>query len=142
MANKGHEFQGQQSQFLRPDMVRRVPRDLPSKAISTYLGGIAEDANEELMRALRRQANFSQLIISYTAEPLLVLPATIRTYVLIQNIDSLETLYVGFGFEPSNGIGLLLAADGGFYEPFQVPQNDIWVVGSGAGTVNIIYANG
>lgn len=79
--------------------------------------------------------------IPFDTEPVLILPATERTYFMVQNLSAVALLYMGFGTQPAAGRGFLVEAVNGWYEPFQVPQNDIWIVGNAAGTCTLIWAN-
>lgn len=138
-----HEFQSDKPlDVMHPGLFRRIRRDLPQKAISKYqgVGGPGANAQDEFMQALRRQSDFHQLVLGYDTPQVLILPATPRTYLLIQNLDPAADLYLGFDFQPAINKGLRLIP-GAFYEPFQVPQNDIWAAGSAAGTLTVIYAN-
>jgi len=150
----GHGFQDQESSFLTRSMVQKVPRSTPATAISRYPGaeysppGGSDDLSDlekyqnQMMRAMRRQSNFQQLqSVAFNTTAELILPATERTYFFIQNVSAAALLYVGFGTQPSSGNGILIAAVNGWYEPFMVPQNDVWIVGNAAGTCNILYSN-
>ena len=55
---------------------------------------------------------------------------TYRKFWLIQNKSAAGTLYVGIGWVPNLGNGLVLPAGIG-YEPFAYPTNEIWVLSDG-----------
>jgi hypothetical protein len=148
----GHEFQNQKPMFLGRGMLQKLPRSLPDRALHSYNGakfnpGGGDDLSdlekyqEEMMRAMRRQSNFHHVEFPFTTTAQLILPATTRTYFMVQNISAASLLYVGFGIQPAAGSGVLIEAVNGWFEPFQVPQNDIWIVGNGAGTAQVLYAN-
>jgi len=52
-----------------------------------------------------------------------------RKFLVIQNKDGAGTLYVGFGWIPTPGNGLVLGPGVG-YEPYSYPINEIYVLGS------------
>lgn len=148
----GHEFQSQKPKNLTRGMIQRLSRSLPQRALSSYPGAAfnpggdddmsdLEKYQELMMRAMRRQSNFNQFEATYTTAPQLILPASSRTYFMIQNVAAANLLYVGFGDQSAAGRGILIEAVNGFYEPFQVPQNDVWIAGNGTGLCNILYAN-
>lgn len=97
----------------------------------------------ELLKAVYRKADFSPVNFNATnAASLLLRTQEERTYLLIQNLSA-NDFYVGIGYQPTPTTGVLLPA-GAVYEPFQVPQNDIWVLGSvaAAQTGVLLYSNG
>jgi hypothetical protein len=97
----------------------------------------------ELLKAIYRKSDFSPINFNATnVAALLLRSQEERTYVLIQNL-SVADIYVGIGYQPTPTTGVLLPA-GAVYEPFQVPQNEIWVLGSQAAAQAgvLLYANG
>lgn len=150
---RGHEFQNDIAHDLPLSALSQTPRDAFSKAIRKYRANavaasqLALETGEAnplaILYALQRKANFTQLSLPYTTISSNVLPAQARTYIFLQNLSAAQNLYVGFGFQPNGiaGIGLRIPP-GGFYEPFQVPQNDIFVAGDGVGVVTVLFANG
>ena len=60
-----------------------------------------------------------------------------RKFLLIQNKDAANTIYLGFGWIPTPGNGLVLAP-GQSYEPYTYPVNEIWALSSGASTAGLI----
>lgn len=154
---RGHEFQNDQGHDLPLNALARTPRNMFPKSVRIYgndPGGIvtAALANTDpavpfdwraLLLSMQRKANFVPMPFQYTTAPTLVLPRQDRTYLIIQNLDAAANLFVGPSFKPDgvNGIGLRVAP-GAAYEPFEVPQNDIWLAGSAPGNCFIIYANG
>ncbi len=134
-----HEFQRQRSRGLTPEMVATTPRNIGNRALSTYIGG---DSPEEVRERInRRQVEFSQTTFDYDTEPFLQLPAGPRTYFLLQNLDAAFAIFVGFGTLPDQAAsrGLKIAA-GQAYEPYMIPQNDVWICGTGVGKATLIYA--
>lgn len=69
--------------------------------------------------------------VTFTAglTPIKIQDLTYRKFFLIQNKSAAGTLYVGFGYQPNSGNGLVLPAGVG-YEPFTYPINEIWVAAS------------
>jgi hypothetical protein len=96
-----------------------------------------------LVYAAQRKANFQSVVGVVGVVPILIRPAESRTYMILQNTSAANTLFVGIGYQPTGtgtGItGLILAANGGNYEPSAIPQEDIWVLGSAAGTNFVLY---
>lgn len=134
-----HEFQRDRSVRLTPGMLPSTPRDIAKRAIATYVGG---DSPEEVRERInRRQVDFSQVDLEYDTEPFLYLPAGPRTYFLLQNLDAVFNMFVGFGTLPDQtaGRGLRISA-GDAYEPYMIPQNDVWITGTGVGSATLIYA--
>lgn len=135
--SQGHEFQRDRSRLLTPGMVASTPRDIGKRAIPTYRGG---DSPEEIAERInRRQVDFSQVPIEYDTDPFLYLPAGPRSYFLLQNLNAAFDIFVGFGIQPTTTRGLKIAA-GEAYEPYMIPQNDVWIVGTGVGVATLIYA--
>jgi hypothetical protein len=84
---------------------------------------------------------FSVAVLA-NAEPILSRPQTKRTFLLIQNTHSAQTLFVGFGVQPSAGIGIPIAAGGSLILDACVAQNDVFLSGSGAATTGMLtYCN-
>jgi hypothetical protein len=76
------------------------------------------------------------------ASATLVRQAEERSYFLVQN-NSAASILIGFGYAPTPTTGLVLPS-GGVYEPFKVPQNDVFILGTVVGAQNgvVLYANG
>ena len=53
-----------------------------------------------------------------------------RKFLLIQNKSGAGTIFIGFGYQPTAGNGLVLPA-GVAYEPYSYPTNEIWVASNG-----------
>lgn len=156
---RGHEFQEDTPHDLPLSALHQTPRNIFARANRIYAdngqtpnasnvnpdgsGNQGRIVSSASMYALQRKANFTQLSYGYTNVTQLVLPAASRTYLLIQNLDAAANLFIGFGFRPDGvaGIGLKIIP-GGFYEPFQVPQNDVFIAGSGVGIATVLFSNG
>lgn len=160
---RGHEFQNDQAHDVPLSALAQTPRNIFSKVQRIYRndatanaaqavsdGKIPDDNKAGLIArflstlfAIQRKANFTQLSLPVTTATQLILPASSRLYLIIQNLDAAANMFVGFGFRPDgvNGIGLKIIP-GGFYEPYQVPQNDIFIAASGNCTATVIFANG
>ncbi len=147
---KGHDFQEERSVFGEPgDQGAPVRKDISRRAYSQYAGGSKGNLDRELQadpryRAMQRKADFVQLFFNYASGFKLVLPRGERTYFLIQNLHPTFVMYVGFDIAPNQSatLGLQILGNGGFYEPFEVPQNDVYISGTGAGTCTVLVANG
>lgn len=89
----------------------------------------------------KQQRLYTPLAINYSTTPLKVLDALPFSAFMIQNLDVALELYLGFGFEPdvTNKIGLLVPSEQ-LLEPLYIPQNEIWVRGSGSGKAFLLYS--
>lgn len=151
-----HEFQNQQGRELtEEDFLVYLPQAMRAGSLRTgsgyarrlkrdaaRLGPSMEELLERLISATKRHSRFSywsQTVLANT--PVLALPAVVRDYLIIQNKDALNSLFIGLDFQPSSVLGFTMAA-GGFYEPFQVPSNDVWLNASANVAVTIFYAYG
>lgn len=136
--NIGHGFQEERSgRSIEPSW---PDRQIQARAISTYRGN-DQSPEGQRERINRRQVDFLQYSIPYDTTPFLYLPAGRRSYLLIQNLDAALAVFIGFGIVPNQAasIGLKIAA-GQAYEPYTIPQNDVWITGTGTGLATIIYA--
>lgn len=57
-----------------------------------------------------------------------------RFYLFIVNNSAANRIFVGFDYEPNVNNGVLLEVNLGFYEPWIVPTNGIFVAAAGAAT--------
>jgi len=94
-----------------------------------------------LLRAARRQSEF--FAVPFTqglVASLLLVRENQRSYFLIQNNHATATMYVGFGYIPTSVTGLKILA-GGYYEPIQVPTNEVYIISDTAGANGVaLYA--
>jgi hypothetical protein len=137
----GQSFQEERNHFgVDPSYAGVPPVQARPRAISTYRGG-TYSPQEIGERIARRQADFFQLSITYTTTPVLILPASDRSYFLLQNLDAALDAFLGFSIvpNPTIPIGLRVSA-GDAYEPYMVPQNDVWIVGSATGLATLLYS--
>lgn len=145
-----HEFETQ-----RP---RPLPRNL-FVGPSPGLGGVAhmrpigaesrsaadklDEPYRSLLVGIQRKAEFIPVIGVVGTTPILVRSRESRIYLIIQNTSVANVLYVGIGFQPTTtaagSTGLILAANGGNYEPACIPQSDIWLSASAANTQFVMY---
>lgn len=124
------------------------PDPSPGMNSPQYLGAVSI-ALEQLNRLLRASWRYGRILqkpftVGVTADTLLPVDQE-RRYLFILNIHAANTLWIGFDAEPNatGQIGLPLAANNGFYEPLVTPTNQIYIVGSGAGTNGIcLYVSG
>lgn len=102
------------------------------------LTGLDRRQYEYMMRRIERRAHFSALAFSVgSTVATLIRRQEDRLYLLIQNTDAANKIYLGIGYQPSSTTGIVLTA-GTVYEPFQVPDNDIFVLGSAAGVTGVL----
>ena len=102
------------------------------------MGGL-DPFQQMMLNALQRRAMFITTPFNYTTTVALLRPQEERGYFFIQNNSLAASLYVGFGQQPTPSTGVVVPA-GGYYEPFQVPQNEIWVIGSATDVGMLITA--
>jgi len=138
---QGQAFQEESNHFgVDPSYAGVPPVQARPRAISVYRGGYYTPA-EIGERIARRQCDFFQLSVSYTTTPVLILPAGDRIYFLLQNLDVANDVFLGFSIVPNPVIPVgLRVSPGDAYEPYIIPQNDIWIVGSAAGLATLLYA--
>ena len=146
----GHEFQTQQARPLPPNLQGGPLPELQSRRST----GIASIESQSLMNTLpepwrsliyasQRKGNFQSVVGTVGATAILARPAESRTYLIVQNTSAANILFVGVGYQPTNNgttiTGLILAANGGNFEPSVIPQEDIYLLGNAAGTSFVIY---
>jgi hypothetical protein len=149
------EFQTQQRQRLPATLREVVPNArgssgagyAPNSAQSQALMYTLPEPWRSLLYGVQRKANFMPLFGTVGTVAQLIRPAEERTYIIIQNTSAANQLIVGIGYAPVNNgtsvTGLILAANGGNYEPSAIPQGDIWLLGSAANTGFVVHvANG
>jgi len=145
-----HEFEAQRSRPLPANLWRGPIPELQSRGVtgvqsvqSAALMNTLPEPWKSLIYAIQRKANFQSIVGVVGTAPILARAMEERTYLIVQNTSVANTLFVGVGYQPANtgtGIsGLILAANGGNYEPFCVPQEDIWLLGSAANTQFVMY---
>lgn len=100
---------------------------------STGPNGNPRSEIESLIAAMFGAVNFNQQPFTFATTIIRLRPQEERAYLLIQNTDVALTMYVGFGLQPGTTTGLIILA-GGYYEPLRVPQNEIFVLGTGTGS--------
>jgi len=92
---------------------------------------------DDTIKAIRRQSSFIQTPFEVGLTAIKLRDYEERTYFLLQNTDTVNSLYIGFGILPTSLTGLIIPP-GGYYEPYQVPTNEIYVLGSGANTSGML----
>lgn len=149
---QGHEFQQDRPGMELPDTLYSGPPPYAGRGASpSELGRGAPDTAENklgspwnvLLRGIQRKGEVVAQYATVGTSPVLVRPSEERMYLIIQNTSLAATLYVGVGYPPTTLNGLILAANGGAYEPSVIPQGDIWLLASGAATNYVLlYAVG
>lgn len=67
---------------------------------------------------------------------------SLRTYLIILNTGSTNTMYVKFGSAQSGTEGIPILPNNGYYEPVEAPSNSVYIVtGSSTTTYTIIEGN-
>lgn len=167
---KGHDFQeAQRPRDYTAGDISSPFRDIQSRAFHKYRGVPAEIAQSAdpaldpnapgipgsginagnlsqfqlLIRATMGMVDFQQLFFDYDATPQLILPASSRTYILIQNLDAAAFMYIGFGVQPdaANVQGVEVAPKFYYEQAQRIPQGDIWITGTAGGKCTVVYAN-
>lgn len=92
-----------------------------------------------------KYALFTTVPINIGVASVLILPkpSTQRLFLFIINTSPVNQIIVNFGNQATPILGIPIAANLGFIGfDTVVPQNDIYIIGSGAGTTGtLIYAN-
>ena len=127
--------------YREPDF-RLPPND--ARMRSTGAGAGAMNMSQmisEMLKAVKRQSDFLPITQTILANMpgQLVLASGARTYFIVQNNDTVATLFLGIGFSPTSTFGLQIPP-GGNYEPIQVPQGDIFLNASASCQITILYA--
>lgn len=147
---RGHEFETQVPQYNPvPNLGGRDPNSQPRAPGRAPSYGVAVRGNFsqfqfELLNATNGQVEFIPIVGTVTTTtPILARPRENRTYCIIQNVSAAASLIVSFGYQPSSSpvTGLVLAPNGGSYEPFKIPQGDIWLLGSGGTASFVMYVS-
>lgn len=95
------------------------------------IGNQSAPAGPGQMRQLGdNQSSWQFVTFEVGASPIKIQDFTYRKFFLIQNKSGVGTLFVGFGYTPNAGNGLVLPAGVG-YEPFNYPVNEIYVASDG-----------
>lgn len=84
-----------------------------------------------------KQSYWQSLPFIVGTTPIMIQAFLLRKFLLLQNKDGANTIYVGFGWKPDSGNGMILGPGVG-YEPYAYPVNEIWVVASGANTAGLL----
>lgn len=149
-----HEFESQRARSLPRQLrgdgvgadgrlpIAQLPGGIASGPSQSFVDQFDDPFRKAMLYTLQRKGNFIQFFGQVGTTPVLVRAAEARTYVLIQNTSAASQLIIAFGYPPSvtgtNITGLILAANGGNYEPAVIPQQDIWLLGSGAGVGYVV----
>jgi hypothetical protein len=156
----GQDFQNQDPWAPLPDNLRIGPppdtqrsggvdhfpdsAGFNNNAPSQNRGSRIEEPWRTLLTGIYRKADVQQFFGTVGTQAVLVRKAESRIYLLIQNTSLANQLFVAFGYAPQivtgGATGFLLAPNGGSIEPSAVPQQDVWLVASGAGTQFVFAA--
>ena len=72
------------------------------------------------------QSVWQAITFTSTIASQIVQTQTFRKFLLIQNKSAVGTMYIGFGYEPTENNALILPAGVG-YEPYAYPVNEIYI---------------
>jgi len=162
MADRPANYHGYNPQKTAHEFETQTPRPLPRRLFvgpSPGLGGVLQmrprsvqsqsladkldEPYRSLLNGVLRKGDYIPVIGTVGTAPVLVRPRESRIYLIIQNTSVANVLHVGIGFQPTitavGSTGLILAANGGNYEPQVIPQNDIWLVANAASTQFVMY---
>lgn len=138
---------------ISPAMQSKAVSDLTTLVESLPLGiqqalQPQKQLNPQLATPIVDQAKyvlFTTVPINIGVASVLILPkpSTQRLFLFIINTSAVNQLIVNFGNQASAILGIPIAAGLGFLGfDAVVPQNDVYIIGSGAGTTGtLIYAN-
>lgn len=85
-----------------------------------------------------RQSNWQSIVFVVGLSPIKIQDFTYRKFFMIQNKSAAGSMYVGFGYEPTPENGIILPA-GVAFEPYSYPTNDVWVSGTSAGMLGVLF---
>lgn len=111
-------------------------------ALDAILTELTEQQIQRLLKAIERRGHLiMKPIVVGTAAINLLPQQSGRTYLLIINTSGVNNLFLGLDVMPQTTFGIPIAINFGFWEPLVVPDNEINVVGAGAGTTGVcVYA--
>jgi len=114
-----------------PDLLYKGVQNTPPPgyAQEAEKGDVNESNNSQLFKALRRQGYFMTEPFNATTTSKVLRPFESRTYLFIQNIDTVNDIILGFGNTPSVQDGLTIPP-GAAYEPWTIPVNEIYIISS------------
>ena len=109
---------------------------IPGSGSGPYYGGQA--GTDNFIRSIR--GSFLQMPFTVGVAAIQLLPEEKeRCYFFMLNYDAANTIFIGFDTNPPTAVnGVTLAANLGFYEPWIIPTNAIFVAASGAGTQGML----
>jgi hypothetical protein len=148
---KEHEFQQQETGAPLPDNLvegrpffrSRAPTEGAGIGSIASGGSVSQiEALRMLLRGLWRQADFTPFYGSVSTVAVLIRPRELRGYLIIQNTSVASRLSIGIGYAPTIATGILLLPGGGAYEPWAVPQGDIWMIADASCTFVGYFAPG
>lgn len=125
------------------------PLDLPASVIprgneraSMPPGMLAADAGAQATAQFgtnRRTGRFMPVPFNVGVAPVLLIPEQPgRYYFFALNTSAVNRLFLGFDYEPNANNGVVLEINLGFYEPYTVPTNGVYVAAAGAGTTGVL----
>jgi hypothetical protein len=121
-----------------PALAGSTGTNAPQAAVGSNLA----DPWRTLLNGILRRCNLQQTFGTVSTQATLIRPAESRIYLLLQNTSLANQLIVAFGYAPQlvtgGATGFVLAPNGGSIEPACIPQQDVWVFGSAAGTTWVL----
>lgn len=114
---------------------RGAPIYVPETPEEIFL--FIRDRLDMLQKDFNRRVRFLSVPFTAGTASAVLRPEEPRSYLFVQNTHATQILYVGFGFVPTTTTGMQIGPQG-FYEPYFIPDNDIQILGSGAGTTGIL----
>jgi hypothetical protein len=106
-----------------PEFMSRDPTE-----VGRFVGPTPKDVKSRIPVVPETTTFTNTGFVVQTASQLLTTGNPFRSYLLIQN-KSASNIFVSFGKSADTFNGVLIEA-GGNYEPFIVPVNDVYVIGS------------
>jgi len=109
----------------------------PPLGIAPQGGAYGREGNGGQAPVVFDQSQWSYITFVANIQPSLVQNSTLRKFLLIQNKNLTGTMYLGFGYQPTQINGLNLLPQTG-YEPFRYPTNEIYVSASEDGVIGLL----
>lgn len=138
MANEEQEFQRRGS--IIGDGPLNPQRDIGRIAQARFKSVQQRDPMQAVLRDQIYETHIPLFRVTAAVQYLLPASPYRRTYLLIQNLDAALSCFLGFGAQPAVNAGIELIAKGN-YEPWKIPQGDIFIVCAGVLNVSLLYGS-
>lgn len=118
---------------------RAIPRFGEGGSVPPELAAAGQDVVDRVAHGIhRRTGKFYPIpFVAQVAAQQIVPEQPGRYYCFILNNSAANRLFVGFDYEPTATNGVVLEVNLGFYEPWIVPTNAIYIAAAAANTAGI-----